>query len=367
MHVERSKAHDEAMERFQQKCAALLRPKPRQNSNLERNGDSKNSHFALDRRTVLGIGALAMAVPPLRVHAGVSAVYDTIPLWPSMPPGGEDVSLDHETVHGSLSPALPDRHISGIARPTLSVFWPAAPNGSAFLIIPGGGYAYETFDKEGIRPALDFAERGITSFVLTYRLPREGWKDARDVPLQDAQRAMRLIRARGPRDYAIDPERVGVLGFSAGGHLAGSLATRFDAQTYTPVDEADAFDACPSFAALLYPVITMLPPYAHEASREKLLGTNAPLSLRAAYSVERAVSPRTPSCFLVVAADDPDVPIDNTLSMFASLRSAGIPSEMHVFEKGRHGFGVDIAGKPAGVWPELLLRWGAAHGFFGNP
>ncbi len=320
----------------------------------------------MDRRVVMGLGALAMAAFPLRVRAGVlfPSAYDTIPLWPSAPPGGEGIGLDLETVDNSLPPAPPNRYISHIARPTLSVFRPAVPNGSALLIVPGGGYSYETFDKEGVRPALDFVGRGITSFVLTYRLPREGWKAARDVPLQDAQRAMRLIREHGPRDYAIDPERVGVVGFSAGGHLAGLLATKFAARTYTPIDEADAFDARPSFAALLYPVITMLPPYAHEASCEKLLGANAHLSLRAAYSVERAVSSKTPPSFLVVAADDPDVPINNTLSMFASLRSAKVPSEMHVFEQGGHGFGVDIAGTPAAHWPELLLRWGAAHGFF---
>jgi acetyl esterase/lipase len=313
----------------------------------------------MDRRSL--IAALAASGLPLRALA--AAPDETIPLWPGVPPGGEHAHPVPFVEDRGSAPDIHDRRIRGIVNPTLTVVRPAVPDGSALLIIPGGGYSYVVFDFEGMAPARFFAERGVTAFVLTYRLPYEGWSNGPDVPLQDAQRAMRLIRARGPRDFGIEPARSGVMGFSAGGHVAASLATRFAAKTYAAVDDADALDARPSFAALLYPVITMLPPFAHEASRVKLLG-KATHALRAAYSVERAVTPNTPPTFLCAAADDPDVAPDNALMMFAHLQAAKVPSELHMFEKGGHGFGLGATGSEAAQWPELFLAWGAARGTF---
>src|SRR6202030_2622832 len=142
----------------------------------------------------------------------------------------------------------------------------------------------------------------ITGFVLLYRLPHEGWRDAANVPLQDAKRGIRILRAQSAR-YRIDPARIGVLGFSAGGHLAATLSLRAEVEAYAPVDATDRESAHPSLAALLYPVITMLPPFAHEASREMLLGDHATLAQRAAYSCERLVKRDTPPMFLAAAAD----------------------------------------------------------------
>jgi acetyl esterase/lipase len=174
---------------------------------------------------------------------------------------------------------------------------------------------------------------------------------------------LRLIRANAA-NFGIDRQRVGAIGFSAGGHLAASLATRHGARVYAPVDATDREDASPSFAAMIYPVITMLPPYAHEASRERLLGEHPTEAQRAAYSCERLVTSDTPPSFLVSAADDPDVPIENTLSMFASLRAAHVPAEMHIFEEGGHGFALrSTADRPVSAWPDLLLRWLSRHGF----
>ena len=319
---------------------------------------------SMDRRSLIGLTALTVAAFPLRAHAASVPSSDTIPLWPSTPPGGTGLELRPETTERSTSPDLHDRILSGIARPELTVFQSIDPDGSAILIAPGGGYSFEAWDTEGAAPAMLLSAMGVTAFVLTYRLPSEGWKNGPIVPLQDAQRAMRVIRARGPRDYGIDPARIGVLGFSAGGHLAASLATGFATPRYAPVDDADAYDTRPSFAALLYPVITMLKPFAHEASCERLLGRNASKSLRAAHSVERGVTAGTPPTFLCAAVDDADVPIDNSLSMFASLRAARVGSAMHLFEKGGHSFGLGIPGEPISRWPDLFLRWGAAHGFF---
>ena len=229
------------------------------------------------------------------------------------------------------------------------------------MIIPGGGYRELTVDT-AFAAAHRFAQAGVTGFVLLYRLPHEGWRDAANVPLQDAQRAIRLLRANATR-YGIDPTRVGVLGFSAGGHLAAMLSLRSDAQSYTAVDAVDHQNARPAFAALLYPVITMLPPYAHEASREMLLGDNPIIAQREAHSCERLVTRDAPPMFLSAAADDPDVPVENTLEMFAALRRAGVPAEMHIFERGGHGFALGTPGEPLSAWPELLLKWAALQGF----
>jgi acetyl esterase/lipase len=176
-------------------------------------------------------------------------------------------------------------------------------------------------------------------------------------------RAMRLIRAGSAR-FGIDPARVGVLGFSAGGHLAATLATRSGAVAYPAVNAIDRESAKPAFAALLYPVITMMPPFAHEASREMLLGDAASRAERALWSPEHHVRPATPPMFLAAAADDPDVAPDNSLLMFAALRRERVEAELHLFEKGGHGFGLGSPGRPIASWPGLLRDWGVGHRFF---
>ena len=325
----------------------------------------------MDRRQLMGLSALALGgLTATRVVAAPSiepstAAPETIPLWPNGLPGGETASPVPQTVETSTVPDVHNRQISGIAHPQLTVLRPQAPDGSALLIIPGGSYLFEALDNEGLAPASLFASHGITTFVLTYRLPSEGWKNGANVPLQDAQRAMRIIRYNCP-DYGHEPTRSGVLGFSAGGHLAALLATKYETDSYPATDAIDEFDAKPSFAALLYPVITMLLPYAHEASRVRLLGAKPTLAQRTAYSAERAVTVATPPTFLCAANDDPDVPLDNTFMMFGSLRAAKVPAELHVFEKGGHGFGLGEPTEPVAQWPELFLRWGASHNYFRN-
>jgi acetyl esterase/lipase len=329
----------------------------------------------MDRRSVLGLGTLALAGTALRASAANTPSSDhlagdpaeIIPLWPHTPPGGPNVHLVLNIVERSPAPDIfRDRATTGIQQPILTVFRPAKPDGSALLLAPGGSYARVVIDKEGFETARRLNAAGITAFVLRYRLPAEGWADAPDVPLQDAQRAMRLIRARAA-DFAIDPARVGVLGFSAGGHVAASLITRFDAQVYAPIDAADQQDARPDFAGLMYPVVSMIPPVAHAASRENLLGAHPADAQQAAYSCERLVTAKTPPTFLALAADDKDVDPRNSLSMLDALRAAGVRREFHMFEEGGHGFGLRLAqGKPAAIWPDLFLRWGARHGAFRN-
>ena len=322
----------------------------------------------MDRRTF--IAALA-ALPAGSRASGLSSPpfdsLETVALWPWLPPGAGNILPALHVAEQSPTPgAFHDRIVTGIAHPALYVLRPHHPDGSALLIVPGGGYRELWIDKEGFDIANRFRAAGITAFVLAYRLPRECWQDARDVPLQDAQRAMRLIRAHAA-GYGIDPARCGVIGFSAGGHLAASLATRSSAIVYDARDRADALSARPDFAALLYPVVTLLPPYAHEASREMLLGDHPSTALRAAYSCERLVSRDTPPMFLVDALDDPFVPPENTLAMLASLRAFRVAAELHLFERGGHSFGIrGTRGLPVAAWPDLFLNWGRSRGYFRN-
>jgi len=212
--------------------------------------------------------------------------------------------------------------------------------------------------------ARHFNRAGVTCFVLRYRLPAEGWQGKSDVPLQDAQRAMRLVRANAAT-YGVDPARIGFMGFSAGGHVACSIATRFAAKVYDPIDAADRADARPSFSVPMYPVVTM-GPGAHSGSRDRLLGFDAPADLIDAYSCEKHVPADCPPTFMALAADDTTVPpMPNAGAYYAALQAAKIPSEMHMFEVGGHGFGIArTQGRPTAAWPGLLLRWGASHGFF---
>jgi len=319
----------------------------------------------MDRRTFIGaLAALPTAAASAEAPAPPLDSAEAIPLWPAAPPGSPGVPPAQHVSEQSPDPnVFHNRELTGIARPLLYVVRPEQPDGSALLVAPGGGYSELGIDNEGFDIADRFRTAGVTAFILVYRLPGEGWLGGRDVPLQDAQRAMRLIRADASA-FGIDPARLGVMGFSAGGHLAASLAERFDAPIYEVQDTADSLSAKPAFAALLYPVITMLPPYAHEASRERLLGTNPSTALRAAYSCERRVTADTPPMFLTAALDDPDVPPENTLSMFAALRTEHVPVEMHLFERGGHGFAIrGTAGLPVAAWPDLFLRWAASKGW----
>jgi acetyl esterase/lipase len=218
-------------------------------------------------------------------------------------------------------------------------------------------------DRGGREIAQHFSAAGITCFILRYRLPGEGWRNRSDVPLQDAQRAMRLIRSRAS-SYGIDAAKLSAIGFSAGGHLAASLATRSGASVYAPVDAADGLSARPVIAGLMYPVITM-GAGAHGPSRNMLLGSSPAPAAVQAYSVERNIPADMVPCFICLPADDATVePIPNGVALYLALQAAKIPSDLHVFEVGGHGFSLHwTQGKPCAAWPDLFLSWAAAHGF----
>jgi acetyl esterase/lipase len=318
----------------------------------------------LRRRTLLGLGAAAAAAPALAASETPPAdPTEVVRVWPALPPGAP-TALPHEQVTDRIATSgFQDRFVTGIAQPSMTVFRPLRPNGAAMLVLPGGSYIRVVLDKEGFETGRRLAAAGVTAFVLRYRLPEDGWAQRHDAALQDVQRAMRLIRGHAPA-YGIDPARVGVIGFSAGGHLAASLSTRWDASLYPAVDGADRLPTRPDIAVLGYPVMTMSPPLFHKGSADALLGVDAPSGLREAYSPDRHVRPDTPPSFMFHAADDPTVPVDNSLNYMRALRAQKVPVELHVFEEGGHGFGIALArGKPAAAWPDLFLTWARRHRF----
>ncbi len=249
-----------------------------------------------------------------------------------------------------------------MTKPTLSVFPARRPNGAAVLIVPGGSYSRVVVDKEGFETARLLAGRGIASLcaaLIAFRATA-GAAD-RTRPLQDGQRALRLVRSLAS-DYKFDPARRRRPGFSAGGHLAASLATRFGAKTY----EADDHGRQAFGAARFRGAHVSRDHHGRErgmpGSRDNLLGKSPSPQAIATYSAERSVTAQTPPTFLCAAADDATVPVANTLMMFSALKAANVPAEMHVFEAGGHGFGLrGLTGKPVAAWPDLFLSWASSH------
>lgn len=287
---------------------------------------------------------------------------EVLPLWPGDPPGAAGVTAVETVLERSDGKGPRDRAVTHTRKPTLTVFRPARPNGAAVVLMPGGSYERVVVDKEGFETARWLADRGYTCFVLVYRLPGDGWGAGADAPLQDAQRAVRLVRSRAAA-IGFDPARVAIMGFSAGGHLAASLTTRFDAKVYDAVDVADALSARPDLSCLMYPVISLADGPAHLGSRKQLLGATPTPDRIALYSPDQGVTARTPPVFLVHAADDTTVPVANSLMMFTALKAKAVPAEMHVFEEGGHGFGLRaITGKPVAAWPELFVTFAKRRG-----
>jgi acetyl esterase/lipase len=283
---------------------------------------------------------------------------ERFPLWPATPPGAP---RPLPRPGWQMFPDGPQLWIKGIAVPEVNVFRPALADGSALLVIPGGSYHFIAVQNEGLHPAERFNAERTTVFVLSYRLPGEGWANRSTAPLSDAQRAMRLIRARAA-EFKIDPKRLGVLGFSAGGHLAADLTVSYDQRVYAPVDAADQLSAKPAFTGLIYPVATFQP-FTHAESRANLLGPNPPSELVQARSPELHVNASTPPSFVVHAFDDGAVPIDNSLAWIAAARAAKVPVEAHLFTEGGHGFGLHLPpSNPGSRWPDLFALWMRKHG-----
>ena len=294
---------------------------------------------------------------PTSPQIAVPDPAETIDLWPGGAPGMPAVPPVETVRERSRDPAYNDRIALGIARPRMVVFPPERANGAAVLIAPGGGYGWVVVDKEGYEMARLLSARGVTAFVLFYRLPHQGWAAGPDVALCDAQRAVRLIRHRAAA-YGIDPARVCAMGFSAGGHVCADLMTRFDTRVCAPVDAADRLSARPDAAAPIYPVVSMSAPAAHAGSRRNLIGEMASSALERAHSPHLNVPANAPPAFLLHAEDDPSVPVANTLLLRQALRARGVATETHIFPDGGHGFGLRLArGKLVENWAALFNAW----------
>jgi acetyl esterase/lipase len=308
-----------------------------------------------ERRTLLT--ALLGGVTMSTVSATSTAAEEV-----SLPPP-EDVMLwpDGAIVlpktEGVADPSVPNL-VPKAQLPLMTVYRPAKPDGSALIMCPGGGYLIV-----GRGPGVPtwFAKRGVTVFDLKYRLPGVGFEAGPDAPLQDAQRAMRLIR-KDAAIYGVDPARIGVIGFSSGGHVASMLATAYGDETAANPTPEDKSSARPDFAILACPVITMVKPYAHGSSFRQLFGKEATPERVARYSAEQRVTKDTPPTFLVHANDDRTVPLENSLMMLQALRKAGVSAEFHAFQSGGHNMGPAFTpGSPLSAFPQLILDWMARN------
>ena len=264
-----------------------------------------------------------------------------IPLWPDGAPGAQGRGhADQPSLTIYPAPATPSKVPTGV------------------IVCPGGGYAHLTMDYEGTEIADWLNARGISAFVLQYRL---GPKYHYPVQLWDAQRAIRYVRAHAAQ-WAIEPNRIGIWGFSAGGHLASTTGTHFDLGDSSAADPLNRQSSRPDFMILAYPVITMEDPYAHTGSRDNLLGEKPDPALVEALSNERQITSHTPPTFLFHTTDDAVVPVENSVLFYMALRKAGVPAEMHIYLKGKHGVGLAPSDPVLKTWPDRLADWLHAQG-----
>ncbi len=249
--------------------------------------------------------------------------------------------------------------------PTLTVCLP--PTGKAagcgIVICPGGGYAHLAMDHEGHQVAEWLNGLGVAGFVLSYRHQGRGYQHP--APLLDVQRAIRTVRARS-RAWRVDPKRIGVLGFSAGGHLASSAGTHFDAGKTNPTDPIDRASCRPDFMVLVYPVITFTQPFMHRGSRRNLLGANPSAELVRLMSNELQVTKDTPPAFLVHTSDDKAVPPENSIAFYEALRQVHVPAELHIYLRGKHGFGMRNRTDPVASWTKRCEDWLGELGMLGE-
>jgi acetyl esterase/lipase len=305
---------------------------------------------------VLRALALMLTMTVLLNGARAADPVKEILLWPAGHPGNaggeptvagtpEWLELDKE--NPSITPFLPE---------------PDKRTGSAVVVCPGGGYGHHAMGHEGLGIAEWLRARGVAGIVLRYRCG--GGKNQQPAPLEDAQRAIRMVRSRAG-EWGIDPERVGVLGSSAGGHLASTAATMFDDNPDSgQADAADPIDRLssrPAFAVLLYPVISMEKGIAHGGSRDNLLGKDPSDELVAQWSTDRRVTDKTPPTLIIGTSDDKTVPIKNSLLFYEALLAHNVPAEMHIWEMGGHGFGLRGGDRPVDKWTEQLEPWLRVH------
>jgi len=316
----------------------------------------------MNRRQIILAGSVAALASASNAAApAADASGATRELWPGGPPGADTVKVREKIVERLPEGPMRDRYAEHVTRPLLTLFAPkTAYNGITLLIVPGGGYVRVVFDKEGVEAAEWFTQRGFAAAVLRYRLPADGWAAGADAPVHDAMRAVRLLRSH-PIVSGSAPGGVGVIGFSAGGHLCGRLLTEPKLE-YSRSDAADDQSARPDFGVLMYPVIATTGPHAHQGSAQQLQLGGVSVEDLQRYTPSFNVSEATPPTMLIHAADDASVPMENSLLMYMALRNARVRSELHLFDAGGHGFGLrSVEGKNVAAWPTLVQNWAIHH------
>jgi len=278
----------------------------------------------------------------ITLAALTAGAFEPLPLWPQTAPGEKgDIGVEHDTTQpdGGLVSGKRVIRLGDVSVPTLTVYRPrwTKATGAAVVVCPGGGYQILAMDLEGTEVCQWLNSAGVTAVLLKYRVPARKGLERYAAPLQDAQRALSLVRCRAA-EWKLDPQRIGILGFSAGGHLAAAASTRFAQRAYEPVDAADQVSCRPDFALLIYPAYLV-----HQTGPE--------------VSPELTVTSSTPPTFLFQAEDDPVVPVQGSLYYYLALKQAKVPAELHLLAAGGHGFGLRGPAAAPKTWPKLAEDW----------
>lgn len=321
----------------------------------------------MDRRDLLGLGlaagVLAKDVPLLAASLAARPESQRIALWPDGTPEATPPGLRETFTERPGTSAIRDRALTGVVAPWLEHIRPARPNGAAIIAIPGGGYRHMAWDKEALDIAGWFAARGVAGFALAYRLPHEGWARGLDTPLADAQRAVRLVRSRAG-EWGVDPDRIAVVGFSAGGHLAANLAAQHDRAVYPARDAIDTISARPDLVAPVYPAIVLEQLASAMPAGQSLFGPATTAADLIQHSPHLQARADAPPHFLLHAEDDSLVGPEHSLALRSALRGRGGLVETHLHPSGGHGFGLrHLAGTTLEDWPQRLLAFGRTTGW----
>jgi acetyl esterase/lipase len=307
----------------------------------------------IGRRTLLGNLALLTAMGGLELGMAAPAfaeAWEEIPLWPGKPPGqGGPTGPEKLGAEGAGFGAL-----SNISTPRMRVYRPAKANGAAVVVCGGGGYFRIQLWKESTPIARWLQQRGFTVFELIYRLPNDGWEAT--APFMDAQRAMRIVRTRAA-EFGIDPKQIGIMGFSAGGHLAGFTALQPQRRLYEGADQFEKASARPDFSVLLFPVVSLRKPYDTTRTRREIVGNTADLEAETAWSLDTYASADAPPTIIFASADDKTTPPGHGILLFEKLNAAGASPELHLFRDGGHGWGLGNPDQILNQWPEMFRRW----------
>jgi acetyl esterase/lipase len=296
---------------------------------------------------------IVLIISGLFICSTYAMAQESFPLYKGEIPGSKK-SVDEEAINTS-------GHVSNISRPMISVFKSASakPNGAAVIIFPGGGYWINAIQHEGYDVAKRFNAAGITAFVVKYRIPNDKTMSHRETgPLQDAQQAIHVIRSRA-KEWSINPNQIGIMGFSAGGHLASTAGTHFQTAVNPALEDSNLR---PDFMILVYPVISFIDSVGHMGSREQLIGKSPGHEKIKEYSNELKVTKETPPTFLIHASDDDVVLSENSVRFYQSLIKNNVQAELHIYEKGGHGFGMNNP-TTKDDWMERCLNWMRMNGW----